>query len=62
VVVLKKVRTREQPVELEVEETLGASSSETRFPHDHIPPSKDDAPPITLQKTPYYELVMLDIP
>jgi hypothetical protein len=58
----KKSRTRAQTVEPEVEETLGASSSEPRFPRDYIPPRKDDAPPVTLQKTPYYKLVMPDIP
>ena len=38
------------------------SSSELRFPQDYIPPRKDDDPLVKLQKTPYYELVMLDIP
>jgi hypothetical protein len=41
---------------------LGASSSEPRFPHDYIPPRKDDAPPVTLQKNPDYMLVTPDIP
>jgi len=58
----KKVQTWAQLVELEVEETLRESSSELRFPQDYIPPRKDDDPLVKLQKTPYYELVMLDIP
>jgi hypothetical protein len=40
---------------------LGAYSSEMSFPRDYIPPRKDDAPPVTLQKNPDYRLVTPDI-
>jgi hypothetical protein len=62
VVVPRKSHNRALAAEPEIEETPGASSSEPRFPPDYIPPRKDDAPPVTLQKTPDYTLVTLDIP
>jgi hypothetical protein len=53
---------RVETVAPEVEETLGASSSEPRFTRDYILPRKDDAIPVTLKKDVKYPLVMLDIP
>jgi hypothetical protein len=41
---------------------VGTSSSESRFHRDYIPPRKDDAPSVTLQKTPNYTMVTPDIP
>ena len=35
---------------------------ETRFPHDYIPPRKDDAPLMTLSKNDNHTLVMPGIP
>jgi hypothetical protein len=53
---------RVETVAPEVEETLGASSSEPRFTRDYILPRKDDAIPVTLKKDVKYPLVMLEIP
>jgi hypothetical protein len=48
--------------EPEIDGNPSASSLELRFPHDYIPPRKDEGPPLTLQNTPDYTLVMPDIP
>jgi hypothetical protein len=57
----KKAFTKASSVELEVlevEETPRvSSSSKPRFPHDYIPPRKDDAPPMTLPKNVNHTLV-----
>jgi hypothetical protein len=54
----RKNRNRDLAVEPEIEETLGASSSEPRFPREYILPRKDDSASITLHKTSYYMLVI----
>jgi hypothetical protein len=61
-VVPRRSHNRALEAKPEIEETPGASSSEPRFPHDYIPPRKDDAPLVTLPKAPDYTLVTPDIP
>jgi hypothetical protein len=62
----KKVLTKESPVEpevVEVEKTLGESSSlDARLPCDYIPPRKYDSPPVTVPKNVNQILVMPNIP
>jgi hypothetical protein len=57
----RKSCTRALAVKLEIEETPNASSSYLRFPCDYILSRKHDAPPVTLQETPYYMLVTPNI-
>jgi hypothetical protein len=58
----RKSHSRYPTCEPKIEETPGTYSSESGFPCDYIPPRKDDTPPVTLQKNPYYMLVTPYIP